>query len=323
MSRTAVEFTAYGGWGLGQAAVLSVASPALNPLDEWRPRKRQLVGGAEAMWSSDAGDVRAEYRREIDPEDDNFVSERAAAVATWRFRDVRATGGFDYNIAEGRFGSADVSATYAQPSYSVTATARRYRPYFSLWTLWGAFSPSGYNAVNTSVRYAPNARYTFRARGELYWYDSAGVSTALVRTLQDRGWRTSGGATALLDARWSIDGSLGWEFGTGAAGRYAELSADFAHTDALTIGGQLGVVDRPLELRFYDATSRWIGVHGTWQLGQGRRIWSDVSFIGDKRDRRDRAASSLDQLRVRAGMSMTFGRGIDRVPLPPARPRVP
>lgn len=74
----AVEVTGYGGWGLGQASALPVTSPALDPLDEWRPRDRQLVAGAEAAWRYRDLDVRAEYRREIDPLDHYFVSERTA-----------------------------------------------------------------------------------------------------------------------------------------------------------------------------------------------------------------------------------------------------
>src|SRR5678816_4790878 len=112
----------------------------LNPLDEFRPRDRQIVAGAEAAWLYRDVDVRAEYRREIDPEDDYFVSERAALSMAANVRIIRLNAGLDYNIAEGRLGNADVTATYLRSRFSLAAGARRYRPYFSLWTLWGAFS---------------------------------------------------------------------------------------------------------------------------------------------------------------------------------------
>ena len=49
------------------------------------------------------------------------------------------------------------------------------------------------------------------------------------------------------------------------------------------------------------------------------RIWSDVALVSDDRHRPDASGSSLDQFRVRAGLSLTFGSGADRTPLPPAR----
>ncbi|HYV97030.1 MAG TPA: hypothetical protein VE967_06225 [Gemmatimonadaceae bacterium] len=316
-----VEGTLYAGWGLGQASALPVSSPALNPLDEWRPRQRQWVVGGDASWSNEIVDVRGEYRREIDPEDHNFVSERAAVSAVARLPYVRVNASFDYNIAEGRFGSADLTGTYAVPRYSASMTVRRYRPYFSLWTLWGAFSPAGYDAINASGRYELNAELAFRARVERYWYDNADVSTQLVTGLKDRGWRSSASVTATVNPRWTLDGTAGYDAGPGASGSTLEASADYAKSATLTVGGDAGVIQRPLELRFYDATSRWIGVHASWQATQARRVWGDLAFVGDDRSRPDAGSSSMDQVRLRAGASLTFGRGADRVPLPPARPQ--
>src|SRR5678815_904360 len=104
--------SAYGGWGLARAAVLPITSPALNPLDDFRPAARQIVVGGEAGWRNDMFDTRAEYRREIDPKDHNIVSERAAVSVGAQFAPFHATGSFDYNIAEANLGSADLTLTY-------------------------------------------------------------------------------------------------------------------------------------------------------------------------------------------------------------------
>jgi hypothetical protein len=74
-----------------------------------------------------------------------------------------------------------------------------------------------------------------------------------------------------------------------------------------------------LELRYYDAASNWIGGRAEWQFMAQRRIWSDVALVSDDRTRPDASGSSLDQFRVRAGLSLSFGSGADRTPLPPAR----
>jgi hypothetical protein len=314
-----LEVTAYGGWGLGQAAALPAPSPQLNPLDEWRPRDRQLVAGIETGWFYRGADLRAEYRREMDPRDGNFVSERTALSLNTRIRDFQVTGGLDYNLAESGLGSGDLTLTYVDPRFTASGGVRRYRPYFSLWTLWGAFSPVPYNAVFASTRVSATNWLSVRARGERYQYDDAEVSTGLVTGLQDGGWRTSAGATATLESHWTLDGTIGAEMGPGASARFIEGTADYTPSDVYSIGVHAGTLERPLELRYYDAVSRWIGGRGQWQLTDQRRIWGDVSLVDDDRDRPDASASSLSHVRLRAGLSLTFGSGADRMSLPPAR----
>ena len=315
----ALELAAYGGWGLGQAAALPAASPALNPLDEWRPRDRQLVAGAEASWRPRHLDARAEYRREIDPLDHYFVSERAALSLGANVAALRATGGVDYNMAEGGVGSADLRLSVVQPTFSLSGGARRYRPYFSLWTLWGAFSPVPYNAVNASAEVRPTGWLSVNARGEWYRYEDAEVSTALVQGLQDRGWRATLGGSATAGTRWALQGNYAVERGPGAAGNFADAAVSFTPGARLALDLYGGTMARPLELRYYDATSRWIGGRGAWQFTAQRRVWADVAFVDDQRERPDAAASSWEQLRLRAGVSLAFGTDADRTPLPPAR----
>jgi hypothetical protein len=314
-----LELTGYGGWGLGQAAALPASSPTLNPLDDWRPRDRQIVAGGEVGWSYAATNVRAEYRREMDPRDGNFVSERAAMSFAGRIAPVQLSGGLDYNLAESHVGSADLTATFVDPRFSVSAGARRYRPYFSLWTLWGAFSPVPYNAVFASALVPATEWLSLRARGELYRFEDAGTSSALVTGLQDGGWRASAGATASFDQRWVIDGVFGAEFGPGASERFLGASADYTPGNRYSVGVQAGILERPLELRYYDAVSRWVGARAHWQVTEQQRLWANIALFDDDRNRPDASASSLAHVRVRAGASLTFGSGADRMPLPPAR----
>lgn len=314
-----LELTGYGGWGLGQAVALPVSSPSLNPLDEWRPRDRQIVAGAEAAWMYAGADLRAEYRREMDPRDGNFVSERAAVSVSAPVAAVQVAGGLDYNLAEAHLGSADLRLTYVNPRFTISGGARRYRPYFSLWTLWGAFSPVAFNAVHASAYVPATGWLSLRARGERYRYEDAGVSIALVPHLEDGGWRASAGATATPFAHWTGDFTLGAEFGPGAAARFAEGAADYSPNDALSFGVHGGILERPLELRYYDARSRWIGGRAQWQRADQRRVWGDVTLVDDDRDRPDGGGSSFAHVRVRAGVSLALGSGADRPPLPPAR----
>ena len=318
--RASLEITGYGGWGLGQAAAVTATSPALNPLDEWRPRDRQIVAGAEAALLYRDVDLRAEYRREIDPEDDYFVSERTALSLGARAGALRIQSGMDYNMAEGHVGNADLLLTLSRKRSSVSVGARRYRPYFSLWTLWGAFSPVPYSAFSASAQSQLGRVVTVHARGERYSYEDAEVSTALVPRLRDRGWRARMGGTARFNERWTTDVNYEIERGPGASTTSADGSIAFTPGERLSLDLYAGTLARPLELRYYDAESRWVGARAQLQLGDQRRIWADVAAVSDERNRPDPGESSLDQLRLRAGVSIAFGSGADRTPLPPARP---
>lgn len=317
--RASIDVAAYGGWGLAQSAALPVSSPALNPLDEWRPRERQIVAGAEAAWQHRIVDARAEYRREIDPLDNSFVSERTALSMVARAAPFRVAGGVDYNLAEGRFGTADVTLSWLRSRLALTAGARRYVPYFSLWTLWGAFSPVPYAAVNGSAEYRVSDRLTVSGRGERYQYAETEVTTALVSGLRDQGWRGSVRATMTSGPGWTMHGGAGIERGPGASGRFFDGAVTYTPNERYAFDLYGGTLARPLELRYYDATSRWLGGRGEWRLGAQERVWADAAFVDDQRERPDAGDSSLSQVRLRAGMTLTFGSDADRAPLPPAR----
>lgn len=316
--KTAIDVTGYAGWGLGQAAVVAVSNPALNPLDDWRPADRQIVAGAVASWQAKYLDATAEYRREIDPLDHYFVSERAALSLGSGIGPWRATSGVDYNMAESIVGNADVALTYLHSRFSVTGGARRYRPYFSLWTLWGAFSPVPYHAVHASAQVQATSWLTLHGRGEKYRYDDAEISTALVPDLEDRGWRVNTGATAAIGPRWRLDAQYSVEYGPGAAGRFIDGSVTWTPREQLALNMYGGSMARPMELRYYDATSAWVGGRVDWQVTSQQQLWTDIAYVADDRNRPDASAWGGSQMRLRAGLRLSFGSHADRLALPPA-----
>jgi hypothetical protein len=319
-----VEATGYAGWGLGRAAALAVTSPALNPLDDFQPRNRQLVFGGEVAFRRGWVDARAEYRREIDPSPDYLVSERAAAsmslspLAGWS-----VVAGTEYDFANGWWGSADASVNYVGRHFYATAGAKRYRPFFDLWTVWGAFSPVPYSAVTGVAAVQPFTKLWLRASGERYRFEPAEASTALV-TVEDRGWRASLGATAQVTDRLTIDAGLRGDFGPGAASRSVEGSAAWQVRDRITLTAQAATLDRPLEFRFDESNVQWYSVGADVRLGRDWRWVSDLARMSERRDRPDPATLDWGQLRVSTRLVLSVGSNADRLPpgrLPPGRPR--
>ena len=311
----------YAGWGLARGTTLSVTSPAVDPLAEFQPGHRQVVAGALAgiRWRTVQAD--AEYRREVDPFTDYFVSERAALSLLARpVSGFRVALGSDYDLAQGRWGSADATIAYTGKSVWATAAARHYRPFFDLWTVWGVFSPVPYNGVSGSLTVNPAARVQVRGRGEWFRYDAADVSAPAV-TLENSGWRWGLEATVTPALRWTVEAGGHGEFQPGASSRGIDGRVTWRPRETLDLALSGGSLERPLELRFQDAGVTWAGGAASWHDGTRWSVGLTLDRYWESRDRPDAASFDWNQWRMSARVSLTLRSGADRWVLPPARPR--
>ena len=258
-ARRGLEVQGYLGWGLARGTALPVTSAALNPLDDFQPQHRQLVVGLGAGWSSRPADLRVDYLREV-ARSGYFVSERVGLEAALRpATGVRVAGGADYDLAAGWWGSAEASLSYTTRRLAATLGARRYRPHFDLWTIWGAFSPVAYRAVHGGVTFAASSQIDVRGRYERYRYEDAEVATPLFDAKRD-GWRWELGTTVRPFPGWILDGGYRRDFGPGAAAAGVAGSVTYATSRRLAVTLLGSTVDRPLEFRYNDATVRAYGI---------------------------------------------------------------
>lgn len=323
--RYGLDLTGYGGWGLWRGSVLPVTSPDLNPLGEYRPPERTLVAGAGAGWTTSHADVRFNYQREVDPSVHYFVSERTGVDAAVRpYRGVTLSGGAEYDIAQGWWGSAEGTLAYAAPNGRVNAAAtmRRYRPHFDLWTIWGAFAPVPYTAIDGSLAVTPIRHLELRANGEHYTFADASAATPTVNVESD-GWRFSWNAAYTLPPKWTVHGGYHAEFGPGASSRGFEAGVAYSPTNFLTVAAHGGMLDRPLELRFNESSVRTYGLYAQYQPSSLLRVELDASRYDEDRKRPDAAAFSWDQVRVSARIVFVFASGVDLRALPPAVLKMP
>ena len=321
--RRGLDAVGYAGWALARGVALPVTSPALNPLDDFQPRQRQLVAGLEAGWVGARADVRAVYQREVDPRSDYFVSERVGVSAAVRpAPGWSVSGGADYDAAAGWWGSADLSLGYATRMVTATIGARRYRPHFDLWTIWGAFSPIPYRAVQGDVTVRAARQVQLHARGERYRFDEADVATPLV-TVERDGWRGEVGVTALPASGWTVDGGYRREFGPGAASRGVGGSVTYSPARDYRVTLHGSTLDRPLEFRYDESVLRIYGLDADADVNERLRVSLGASRYVEDRRRPDAAAFDWSQWRVSARAVLLFGRGGDLGGLPPAVRRMP
>jgi hypothetical protein len=316
-ARHGLEAQAYAGWGLARGTALPVTSPALNPLDDFQPRRRQLLAGLGVGWSSRPADLRVDYLREV-ARSGFFVSERVGLEAALRpVTGVRLAGGADYDLAAGWWGSAEASLGYATGRFSATLGARRYRPHFDLWTIWGAFSPVAYRAVHGAVTFAASPQIDVRGRYERYRYEDAEVATPLFDAQGD-GWRWEMGTTVRPRTAWILDGGYRRDFGPGAAAAGVAGTLMYAPSRRLAVTLLGSTVDRPLEFRYNDAVVRAYGIDAQVEPSPRVRLGLAATRYEEIHRRPDAGAFDWNQFRVSARVVLLFGNGADVGELPPA-----
>lgn len=322
-TRRGLDATAYGGWGLARGVALPVSSPALNPLDDFRPQQRQLVAGVGAGWSGAVADLHVGYQREVDPRSDYFVSERIGAsgaarpAAGWSI-----SGGADYDLAAGWWGSAELNLAYTQRAVSASAGVRRYRSHFELWTIWGAFSPVPYHATQAQIAVRADARLQVRARGEHYHFESSETSTPLVDVVE-AGWRGELGFTAWPATGWTIDGGYEREYGPGAASTGASASVTYTPAPNWRVVLHGATLDRPLEFRYAESVLHVYGLQAEVEPRERLRLGLDAMRYVEDRRRPDAAAFDWGQWRIALRATFVIARGDDLEGLPPAIRRMP
>jgi hypothetical protein len=316
--RYGLEAEVYGGLGLGRASALPVTSPVLDPLDEFQPRRRQIVAGGAVAWSRREAEVRLDYQREVDRESRNFVSERASLTVDLRpIPRWSLSAGADYDFANTWFGNADALLRYTAPWITVAAGARQYRPFFDLWTIWGAFSPVPYHAVNLAAWVRPLSRVELRGRWERFVFSPTETETPLVDVDHD-GWRASAGVTYSPTPAWTFDAGYREEYGPGASSHGFDGTITFVPTSEITLSAYGSTLDRPLEFRFDEGSVDVVGLDAEWRAAERLRLGVGAARYREARDRPDAAGFDWNQTRLNARVTLLFRSESDVVPLPPA-----
>ncbi|MCC6432655.1 MAG: hypothetical protein IT354_17225 [Gemmatimonadaceae bacterium] len=191
-----VTVEGFGGLSLAQALNESVTTSEIATVDELPPdRNAYLVGAQVRVRAEDRGAFNALYQREVRSNRSALCSERIALDGMYQVKHIALEGAYTQDLASNVINEMRLRVRY--PSLRQTELsieARRFRPFFELWTIWGAFAPVGFDETRVQAAWH-NAEHTisFDLHGaRRAWQEtSAGLDFAPLRA---EGWRVGGGA---------------------------------------------------------------------------------------------------------------------------------
>jgi hypothetical protein len=192
---------------------------ALEAIEGLSPVEPGLMVGVQARYRpSPAVALAGIYHRDVRDDRAGLYSELARAEGVFRLRGGSLEGSVESSLATREVNEARVRLRFPpMHSVGVSVEARRYRPYFELWTIWGAFSPASFDEGRVDLTWA-RGRGDLILRGEASYrrYDDRELEGA-ISSFRTDGWGVGGSANWSPRRDWRVEGGYRMEVGFGAS----------------------------------------------------------------------------------------------------------
>jgi hypothetical protein len=267
-----------------------------------------LLGLSASGPLSTRGVVVAAWQRVIREDRAALYSDRIAADATVRMFGIATDFSLTWDITGQQINDASVRlARSIQPRTAVSLEARRHRPFFEAWTIWGAFSPVPFDEVRGVVDWrsvSGNLGVDLRAGRRRYGATDAGLESTPIRRV---GWRAGIGSEWAPDARWLLYGDYDIDIGFGASRSDVAVGARWMPDEHRWLGVTASGLQHIYEFRV--GTGRVAGL----RVDAGSRITADLRVVADAalyahRMAGESASPDWSQRRVSLRVEWTAGR---------------
>jgi hypothetical protein len=155
------------------------------------------------------------------------------------------------------------------------AEARRYRPYFELWTIWGAFSPVGFDEGSAGMTWAARDGRLI-ARGQASYRTYGDPETETIDAYRTRGWGLESALNWSPVRTWHFDGSARLQSGFGASRWDSQAGARRDIGARGNVGAQIVAFQQLFEFRTGAGTVFGLGGDGTYSLNDRVRVFASA-----------------------------------------------
>jgi hypothetical protein len=300
----------FGGRALVQGLNEPYTSSELGVVDDLPPETSAwLIGGRVRARAGSSVAMTATYLRLLQNDRSGVYAERGAVDVSLRAIGVGLNASTSFDLASQTLNEARLRA--ARPlvgRLSGSLEVRRHRPFFELWTIWGAFAPVGFDEVRASAAWAsPGSTLQLSASGARREYEDArtGLESPPLRT---DGWRVSTDAAWSPDEGVTVSAAYGADIGFGSSQSDGSLAVAWNLRDRLEVGAALSALQSIYEFRV--GTGRIVGGSGHAMF----RLTDDVRFradLGVYKHRLSNGAIGQDWSQRRASLRLEWAIGSD------------
>jgi hypothetical protein len=235
------------------------------------PESREVLFGGDLSYQFDRGTtVGAFYQRQSG--ELGLYSERAGVDGTFRRGRVAANAAVEVDVALRQLNEARLRASFTlTPELILGLSARRHRPFFELWTIWGAFDPVGFDEYGGSITWRiPAWSSLLDLQAGRRGYDEPNASTVFGGA-RSTGWYVGASGSTRPAPSWLVQAGVGTDIGVGASRSDASLRVQRDFGNDAYGGLRLQAHQRLYEFHVREGTV--LGVEGDVGVRLHPRVW--------------------------------------------------
>lgn len=304
-----LDLEVYGGLSLVRGLNQLHNTDLISSVEPLAPREDAYLGGFEARWRPyPALATSFTYQREETIHSGDLYSERIAGSARFLFKGATLTGEVKYDLAteEVNLAKLQVRAPLGM-GFRGSTELRTYTPFFPLWTIWGAFSPVGYDEARARLDWmhagGSMAAYVY---GGYRQYGDTSADAPAEYGIRDDGWRIALGGRYDLTESLTTSGEYRYDEGYGATRHGGDLSVRRSIRRDLYVVVKGTAFETFSELQIGSGRVYGAGLEGAAPLGPAK-IRAGAMFY--KHDPQDQGPGMLDlnQARLNLSVEIPFG----------------
>lgn len=311
---------AFGGVSLVAGLNEAHTGSALEEIDDLPPDERgYLIGVRGASRLGANGVLSGTYQRIIRADRGALYAERVAADYSTRVLGAGVDAGWVHDLVSGEANEARLRVSRALPMrLAASVDLRRHRPFFESWTIWGVFSPVGFDEARGTLAWRdPTGRLSVDARGGWRKYSETDAGVEFL-PLRDDGWRVGAGAEWMMSDAWLWYGEYDVDVGFGASRTDASAGARWTPSEDRYVGASVSALENIFEFRVGSGRVLGLRVEGGTRLSREARVVVDGALYSHRLSR-DAIGADWSQRRFSARLEWTVGRDPGEASAPPVR----
>lgn len=299
----------YGGMALVRGLNQRHSTSLLSSVESLEPRFDSFLAGINGRWRPfRALTASLTYQQEGSRRANDFYGERIAGSARLLLGPATLDGELKYDLAGETTNLARVRVSAPLVAgFRASAEYRKYVPYFELWTIWGAFSPVGFQEAQGRLDWMmSDGRLAAHLYGSQRTYEDTDVETPEGYELRDDGWRLGGGARVSLMDDLILSGEYRRDVGFGTSRSGGDISIQKFFDNSRYIALQGTAFETFSEFRIGSGEVVGGGIVGETPLGPANLQASAMYYQHTQNDRP--SILNLDQTRFNIVLEVPIGR---------------